>query len=153
MNAGRRTIAGLFVSLVLGSAQGATPRSYFPDKGLGLFLSQRFDLATVRSSLGPRRTPAQRTFADMGMTPSEVTDKGLVFLSPGDWHYELRVVARGDFNGDGIEDLKACFTDRALNGGTYDAAEGLLLTRYSDNGYVIALNFRLEDGVCPTVSK
>ncbi len=133
--------------------QAATVESYFPNKDLGRFLSEKFDLATVRSSFGPRRTPSKRTFADFGMRPSQLTEESVVFLIPGDWLYELRVVARGDFNRDGIEDLKVCFVDHALNGGTYDAAQGLLLTRYSGDGYVIALSYNLEDGVCPSFAR
>lgn len=130
--------------------QAATADSYFPNMGLGRLLADKFDLATIRSSLGPRRTPARRTFTDFGMKPTQSTDDAIVFLSPGDWLYELQVVARGDFNGDGIEDLKVCFVDRALNGGAYDSAQGLLLTRYSSGGYVVALSFGIEEGLCPS---
>lgn len=142
-------LAGLFFSiLVLCPVQAATVESYFPTKDLGRLLAEKFDLATVRSSLGPRRTPAKRTFTDFEMKPSQLAEDSAVFLIPGDWLYELRVVARGDFNHDGIEDLKVCFVDRAFNGGTYDAAQGLLLTRYARDAYVIALNYSLENGVC-----
>jgi hypothetical protein len=147
-------LAGIFFSfLVFCPVQAATIESYFPTKNLGRFLSEKFDLATVRSSFGPRRTSAKRTFADFEMKPSQLAEDSVVFLSPGDWLYELRIVARGDFNRDGIEDLKVCFVDRALNGGTYDTAQGLLLTRYSGDAYVIALGYSLEDGVCLRYAK
>lgn len=133
--------------------QATTIESYFPSKDLGRLLSERFDLATIRSSLGPRRTPAKRTFANLGMKPTHLTAEAVVFSIPGDWLYELRVVARGDFNGDGIEDLKICFVDHALNGGNYDVAQGLLLTRYSGDGYVIALSYSLENGLCPSYAR
>lgn len=149
-----KIVAGFFVSILMFCpVRAATTDSYFPNTGLGSLLSDKFDLATIRSSFGPRRTPAKRTFTDFGMKPTQSTDDALVFLSPGLWVYELRIVARGDFNGDGIEDLKVCFVDRALNGGTYDAAQGLLLTRYSGDGYVIALSFSLEDRVCPSYAR
>lgn len=149
-----KIVAGFSISVLLSCpVQAATVASHFPNKELGRLLSEKFDLATIRSSFGPRRTPSKRTFTDFGMKASQSTEDTVVFLSPGDWLYELRVVARGDFNGDGIEDLKVCFVDRALNGGSYDTAQGLLLTRYSSDGYVIALSYKLEDGVCPSYAR
>lgn len=89
-----------------------------------------------------------RTFSDFGMKPSKATDHILVFESAGEWLYELRIVGRRDVNRDGIEDLEACFTDRALNGGTYNTTEALLITRYSANGYAIALSYSGNDRLC-----
>lgn len=134
-------------------AQAAPVVSHFPDKELGRFLADRFDLATIRSSFGPKRTPALRTFSDFGLKPSKATDNALVFDTPGDWRYELRIVGRRDVNSDGIEDLEVCFTERALNGGTYDTAQGLLLTRYAKDGHVIALNFSLQHAACPEYAR
>ena len=144
-----RLVAGTLLCLAMaGSVQAEPVVSHFPRNDLGRFLAEKFDLATIRSSLGPRRTPAQRTFAHFGMKPTRSTANGLVIERPGDWFYELRIVSRRDVNGDGIEDLEACFIDRALNGGTYDSAQGLLITRYSADGYAIALHYALEDGIC-----
>lgn len=135
--------------LVLASpAHAAEPVSYFPKSGLGQFLAQNFDLASIRSSLGPRRTPAQRTFADFGMKPSKATDETLVFDQAGHWLYQMDIVGRRDVNGDGIEDLEVCFLDRARNGGSYHASQGLLVSRYSADSYALALNFKLQDGLC-----
>ena len=134
--------------MMMNAVQAAPVASHFPKKNLGQFLADKFDLASVRSSLGPRRLPGLRTFSDFGMKPRKATDNVLVFESPGDWLYELRIVGRRDVNGDGIEDLEVCFIDRALNGGTYNTSEGLLITRYSADGYAIALSYSLDDGVC-----
>lgn len=122
--------------------------SYFPTKDLGLFLANKFDLASIRSSFGPRRSPALRTFADFDMKPSKATEDSLAFETQGEWLYELKIVGRRDVNGDGIEDLEVCFLDQALNGGTYLTSSGLLVTRYSADGYAIALNYSLNEGVC-----
>lgn len=135
--------------LLLASAVQAAPLvSHFPTNGLGQFLSDKFDLASIRSSFGPRRTAGMRTFADFGMKPSKATDEALVFSTPGEWMYELKIVGRRDVNSDGIEDLEVCFTDRALNGGTYDSSQALLVTRYSANGYAIALRYSIDDELC-----
>ena len=144
----RLVACALLCLMVTGAVRAEPGVSYFPKHDLGRFLAEKFDLATIRSSLGPRRTPALRTFADFGMKPTKATGNDLVVERPGDWFYELRILGRRDVNGDGIEDLEACFIDRALNGGTYNAAQGLLITRYSADGYAIALGYTPGDGVC-----
>lgn len=133
---------------VMGTVHAAPLVSYFPKKDLGMFLAAKFDLASIRSSFGPRRTPALRTFADFGMKPSTATETALVFDEPDRWLYELRIVGRRDVNGDGIEDLEVCFVDRAQNGGTYNATKGLLITRFSASGYALALSFSLHNAAC-----
>jgi hypothetical protein len=145
-----RFVSGLIACVsMIGSAMAGPVVSYFPRQNLGQFLADNFDLATIRSSLNPRRrTDGFRTFKSLGMKPSKATETTLVFDSPGDWFYEMKIVGRRDVNGDGVEDLEVCFADRALNGGTYNASEGLLITRYSATGHAVALSFSLDDGVC-----
>lgn len=144
-----RLIQCALASLAFAATTQAAPLvSHFPQKDLGLFLANKFDLASIRSSFGPRRSPAQRTFADFGMKPSKATEDALVFETPGEWRYEMKIVGRRDVNKDGIEDLEVCFTDRALNGGTYDTSKGLLITRYSAEDYAVALSYSLNDGLC-----
>jgi hypothetical protein len=87
------------------------------------------------------------------MKPSKASADALVYEIPGEWLYELKVLARRDVNGDGIEDLEVCFIDHAMNGGTYSTSSGLLLTRYTADGYAIALNFSLNDEVCQEYSR
>jgi hypothetical protein len=139
--------------LIMNGAHAAPAASYFLQQNLGQFLAGKFDLASIRSSFGPKRLPALRTFSDSGMKPTKATNTVLVFESPGDWRYELRIVGRRDVNGDGIEDLEVCFTNRALNGGTYDTSKGLLITRYSAEGYAIALSYSLDDSVCENYAR
>lgn len=139
--------------LMMNATYAAPVTSYFPTQNLEQFLADKFDLASIRSSLGPRRLPALRTFSDFGMKPTKATDNALVFESPGDWRYELGIVGRRDVNGDGIEDLEVCFIDRALNGGTYNTSEGLLITRYSADAHAVALSYSLDDRVCENYAR
>jgi hypothetical protein len=125
------------------TAQATRLTSHFPANDLGHFLAERFDVATIRSSLGPRRSPTLRTFADFQMNPSKATDDVLEFDS-ADWFYQLRIVGRRDVNGDGIEDLEVCFTDQGRKGATYLSQEGLLITRYAANDYAVALNYSVD---------
>jgi hypothetical protein len=117
--------------------------SHFPQQGLGQFLAEQFDLASIRSSLGPRRTPSQRSFAHFQLKPSRATDTLVEFTRPN-WFYQMVVTERRDINGDGIEDLAVCFTDKAIGQGNYDAQHSLLVTRYSANGYALALEYGVD---------
>jgi hypothetical protein len=149
-----RFVSSVLAVLVLISPAQAVPlASFFPNKNLGTFLAEKFDLASIRSSFGPRRSPGLRTFADFGMKPSKATDDYLAFETPGQWFYEMKVVSRRDVNSDGIEDLEVCFIDRALNGGTYHTASGFLVTRYTADGYAVALSFSLNNDVCPDYAR
>lgn len=140
-----RTPAACLCCLMLATAAQAAPlTTYFPTSGLGSFLAEKFDLASIRSSVGPRRTPATRSFADLGFKPGKASDDSVSF-ERDNWFHELRVVERGDVNGDGIEDLKACFVDRALAGPAYHATKGLLITRYAPDAYALALSFSVDD--------
>ena len=140
MNTYRHLASALGALMLATTAQAAPLTTYFPATGLGSFLAEKFDLASIRSSFGPRRTPATRTFADLGLKPSKATDDSVTFEREN-WFYELRIVERRDVNGDGIEDLKACFVDRAVGGPTYHATKGLLITRYAPDAYALALSF------------
>ena len=140
-----RILAGSLCCLTLAAAAQAAPvTSHFPATGLGSFLAEKFDLASIRSSVGPRRTPATRTFADLGIKPSRAGDDSVSFEREN-WLHELRIVERRDVNGDGLEDLKACFVDRALAGPTYHATKGLLITRYAPDGYALALSLEVGE--------
>ena len=135
----RLFLAALGCCALAGAAQAA-PTSYLPDDGIERFLLTHFDLATIRSSLGPRRTTGTRTFADLKMVPTR-TSGGILAFDEADWLLELRIVGRGDANKDGVEDLEVCFTDEGRQGATYRAQKGLLITRYAADGYVVALSY------------
>ncbi len=137
--------------LVPGAVHAAPPTSFFPQRELGKFLAENFDLASVRSSFGPRRTPDLRTFADFGLSPTRSGDDVLEFDGER-WFYQLRVLRRGDLNNDGIEDLEVCFTDRA-KGGSYDTRKAFLVSRYSDETYAVALNYEVEGCALPKKAK
>lgn len=137
-------LAGILACLACSAeAQNAVPASYFPKTEIGQFLADHFDLATIRSSFGPRRTPAQRTFSSFGLKPTKSGADFVEFERP-EWFYGLKIVSRRDINGDGIEDLAVCFTDHALGGATYSNTQSLLITRYSANGMAVALSYSVD---------
>ena len=133
---------GLLVAAAVPAANAQPTTSFFPTRGVAQFLAENFDLASIRSSFGNRRTPAKRTFADFGMVPTAATEELLAFDDPT-WYHGIKVLRRGDFNKDGIEDLEICFVDRAKEG-SYNAQQPLLVTRYSATTYAVAMIFELD---------
>lgn len=123
-------------------AKPSLSQSFFPKKDVAQFLAQNLDLSTFRNSLGPRRTETQRTFAALGILPTQVQADEVVMES-NEWFYSLRILRRADINGDGLEDFEVCFTDRAKQG-TYSAQQALLVTRYSTSSYAVALKFEVS---------
>lgn len=114
-------------------------KSFVPTDHLGDFILKNLDIASFRSSLGPKRSTGDHGFKDIAMKPTAITNSSLIFDSDY-WHFELNRFQVGDFNGDGIADIKACLLDRAKQG-TYDVQEPLLLTRYAADGPLVAIDF------------
>jgi hypothetical protein len=160
MRAARGPLGGALVFLCL-SGSGAAPahravastaassvlESFLPKEDIERFIVDHFDLGTIRSSFGPRRGPGQRTFKDLGET-SPVIGKGTIEFKSDGWFRGIRILGRGDYNKDGIEDLAVCFVDRALKG-SYSSQQPLLLTRYGPNERLIAISYQIEDKSCP----
>jgi hypothetical protein len=108
-------------------ADGRGPRAAsFDPRDAGERIYRDLDLATVASSLAPRR-PAQHyrlqdlKFDSVQIAPLSVTLRGGGFL------YNFQVLALGDFRGLGKTELLVRFSDRAENGGTYDKQAVLIL--------------------------
>ena len=121
------------------SAEHATEKSFLHERDLAMFVFLELDIGSFQSSPGPHRSPGDHHFADIGMRPSSHSYRALIFDEP-DWRITLTHLTVGDFNDDGIMDIKACFLDQAKHG-TYDARKPLLLTRYHDHGPLIAIAF------------
>jgi len=95
------------------------------------------DLGSLPSLLGPRLMPTQHTFAGMKLKPTEVTPSQIVFDND-DLYLLIDVLARGDFNHDGLEDVVICWSDHAP-GGSYQTRTPYLLTRYSADAPLVAI--------------
>lgn len=115
-------------------------KDFLPKANIGRLLVDRLDITTFRSSLGPRRTPAMRHFADLGLKPTLIRDDTIEFDAE-DWFYGLTVLERGDKNGDGLEDLVVRIDDHAKQG-TYATTMELVVTRFSKSGDLVAIAFQ-----------
>ena len=99
------------------------------------------DLTTFRNSTGGQRNPVNHFFSGLGIHPTRRSDS--VATHDGEeWRYTVHVLARRDFNGDGVEEVAICFTDQARNGGTYNAQSPLLLQLVDRRA--IALGFEID---------
>ncbi len=146
----KNVIALAALAILPAAAYAAVPAvSHIPAQGLGELLARQFDLASIRSSFGPKRGPGKNTFAALGLQPSLAQDDKVVFDSP-QWYYSMTVLRRGDFNNDGIEDLEVCFVDRAKQG-SYNAQRALLVTRYQPHAMLVALAYGMDG--CETFAR
>jgi hypothetical protein len=119
---------------------GGPANARWPNADLATFVFTHLDLTTFRNSTGSQRNPGDRFFSDLGIRPTQASDS--VTTHEGEWRYSVRVLARRDFNGDGLDDVAICFADQARNGGTYDARSPLLLQLVDRRA--IALGFEID---------
>lgn len=114
----------------------ATPvrRSNF-DSPLGSTLYRHLDLTTVRTSLAPSVPDGKFTLESIFAEAS--VSQHAVEIHTSDWDYTLRVLAAGDFDGDGREDLVVLFIDDAREG-TFLITSTLILVRPDPAGPVRA---------------
>ena len=137
----------LFGLATISNAKPATtPTSHLPSRDIEQFIVQKLDLSTFRNSLGPRRQPGMRLFSDFGLQPRTQAN-GIIEFQDAEWYYKVKVLGRGDYNWDGLEDLMICFTDQSLQG-TYRTDTPLLVTRYSKDGLLIAVAYEIDHDSC-----
>jgi hypothetical protein len=115
--------------------------SRWPEHDLAAFAFAHLDLTTFRNSTGDdSEGPRARTFAELGIRPTEVSDTIATSEADG-WHYSVSVLGRGDYNKDGVEEVAVCFLDWARNGGTYRARFPLTLALIS--GRAVAIDYEV----------
>ena len=93
---------------------------------------QGLDLTSFRNSTGPSRAEGLRRPADWSFSRLTVEEERASLERPGNsWVISLRIIRRTP---DGVI---ACFSDRAQNGGTYDAQKALRIVPDSLGGYTV----------------
>lgn len=122
------------VALPIGAAEPSSP---WPDRDLARFVFEHLDLSSFRNSTGPRRRAGQRFFKDLGVHPSQVS--ATEASTEGDWRYVVRILERGDYNKDGVEEVLIGFSDVAQEGGSYLSRRSYIL-QFVD-GRAIALAY------------
>jgi len=86
---------------------------------------ENLDLLSFKSSLRPQLSNTVNTFKTLGFKISN-NDNTIVLFETKEWKYQWTLLAQGDFNADGIEDLLVRFLDQAKTS-NYFAAQVLVL--------------------------
>lgn len=103
---------------------------------------EEFDLASIRSSFGPRRDAQHRTFKSFQLK-TRMLDANTMILEDDSFSYRLQLLSRRDINRDGVEDLEICFSEKAKMG-SYDTQKPILVTKYAATGFAIALEYEVD---------
>jgi hypothetical protein len=96
------------------------------------------DLSSFPSSLGPRLEDDKQKLNAFQFKDIKTTDHE-VKISDNGWVYEFTLLAKGDFNSDGIGDLLIRFLDQA-DEGSYFSLQTLILERRSSDSKIKANN-------------
>lgn len=80
----------------------------------------------------------ERTLADYRPGTTAHAEDGMLVLRGDTWQARLEVLARGDFDGGGLEELLVAAHDTATQG-TFDSTRLLLVTRERDGGPLVTL--------------
>jgi hypothetical protein len=119
-----------------------TQVSYMPKTGLPMYIFEKLDLTSFRSSFGPKRSPGQRHFADLGLKPTKLTNN-LLAIETDDWLYEVEILRVADVNGDKLTDLEVCFRDKSKTA-SYNTQQPLLLSQLEKSGQLVAIHFQVS---------
>ncbi|HRK57962.1 MAG TPA: hypothetical protein PLQ67_10640, partial [Burkholderiaceae bacterium] len=104
----------------------------------GEHLARDVKVDSYASSLRQRVTPDQNSLSALLGPTLKIEPNAVVLDSSDTWHYELRIVARADVNGDGKEDWLLWWNDRSV-GGNYDVTS-LWMASNPTAGQPIALS-------------
>ena len=108
----------------------AAKESYLP-KPYTALITNNLDLQVIRSSLIQKLGETAQSIKDTAFLVPETKDDSVI-IDNKDWFYQFNVLATGDFNNDGKEDLMIEFIDRAKHGNYYSHSTYLLTRKMSD---------------------
>jgi hypothetical protein len=123
-------------SWMLSRAQ-ASKKSHFEDQFANLIIAQ-LDLSSFPSSLGPRLEDSKQTLQAFNFKDTATTDRSVIVNDNG-WTYEFTLLARGDFNADGAEDLLIRLLDQAGEA-SYFSMQTFILERSGSDAKITARN-------------
>jgi hypothetical protein len=107
-------------------AQEAAAPAAWPELDLARFVFEHLDISSFRNSTGPRRGRGERFLGDLGVQPNRVTETEAI-ADEGGWSYGVRILGKRDYNKDDVEEVLICFSDRSLDGGSYNTTKHLIV--------------------------
>lgn len=113
-------------------AQPST-KTYF-SKPYGSLLINKLDLQTLTSSLKQQLSSGPQTLKKLNFKNIK-HEQNSITIDLADWYYHIKILARGDFNHDGLEDLLIEFIDQAMQG-NYFSHSTLILERKTSSSYI-----------------
>jgi len=115
----------------------AAKKSYLPEPYTNLIIEQ-LDLQTLRSSLKQKMEDKPQTINDLTFLIPEKKNNTVTVNNP-EWFYQFNILAKGDFNNDGNEDLLIDFIDKAKKGNYFSHSTYLITKKMSDK-YLSVVN-------------
>jgi hypothetical protein len=112
------------------------------------YLIAHLDVTSFPSSIHPRSSAGKRTFADYGFFPVMMSsDEAVLETTEHDWRFEVHIL------GSNQNTITVCLHDQAMNGGSYDAQQILLIRSTEGSTYLTGETFRARDKRCPAFAK
>jgi len=116
-------------------AQPST-KTYF-SKPYDSLLIYNLNLQTLTSSLKQQLSRGPQTLNTLNLKNIKYGQNSIKIDSE-EWYYHIKILAQGDFNHDGLEDLLVEFIDQAIQG-NYFSHSTLILERKTSSSYINAL--------------
>lgn len=118
-----------------------------PEKGVPDFIVKNLDVTSFPSSIGPRRAPGKTHFADYNIEPKTVTESDAELAEKsGGWRFYFKVLKIDGTN------VTVCFTDQAMDGGTYHTVNAMTLQLTKD-GRLKGSSKKIKHADCPEYRK
>ncbi len=117
---------------------GCVKKSYFNKKNITEFIYKFLDITSFNSSLRPMIENHKKniTLEKFNFEHIELTDN-TIEIETMDWYYTFYILAAGDFDNDGIEDIILLFEDDAKIG-NYFSKSAFILNKKDSDGFITA---------------
>jgi hypothetical protein len=136
----------LFLLTAGPAARAAELITYFPAMNLERFIAENLDISRMGFEIFATHKDGSFHFDDIGLKPTTIEAGQITFQRLGAT-YIMKLMASGDYNGDGVEDILICFTEKSKQGKA-PGAKPYVVTRTAAKGPVRAIAYPRADKPC-----